>query len=47
MCLEASKGDEYAFMGGSTMEEYQEGEAIMIALTFDQNMSQVCSLKFD
>ena len=29
------------------MEEYQEGEAIMIALTFDQNMSQVCSLKFD
>lgn len=34
-------------MGGSTLEEYTEGEAILVALTFDQNMTQVSSLKFD
>jgi hypothetical protein len=34
-------------MGGSTHEEYTEGEAIIIAITFDQNLTQVCSLKLD
>lgn len=47
MCVEVSLDNSVLFVGGSTEFNFEQGSAILQAVTFNKKLSYICDLKID